>query len=859
MQMKDYLSLVSHPSRYLGCEINSVRKDLSQVDLKVCLAFPDVYEVGMSHLGLQILYHLLNACPNIAAERVYAPGLDMEGVMRENGIRLTSLESHYPVSGFGLVGFSLQYELSYTNVLAMLDLAGIPLTAVQRGEDSPLVIAGGPCCFNPEPLADFFDAMLVGDGEEALPEMCECIIRARKEKLSRQDVLQLLSQIEGVYVPGFFEAAYRGDGTLKAMIPLRPGYEGVKKRWVSSLDATPLIRAPLVPYKKIVHDRLSLEIARGCTRGCRFCQAGIIYRPVRERGLQAIERMVELCLAGSGFDELSLASLSTGDYSCIAELLTDLMRRYASEKVAVSFPSLRSETLTPHLIHEIKKVRKTGFTIAPEAGTDRLRRVINKGSSEEEILETVRNVFDAGWNGIKLYFMIGLPTEQQEDLEGIIALAGRIRALARSGGNSRSVAVSVSTFVPKPHTPFQWEGQISIEEMLRKQEFLKHAIRRLKLDFKWQDVYMSHLEGIFARGDRRLAKAVERAYRLGCRFDGWSEHLDREKWESALRGIDAGFYTGRARPPGEVFPWDHIDCGITKSYLRDEYRKAMEGLFTPDCRTGACNACGICTDDGPGVQRAFAGEGSRSAGTGREGAQSAPSGAGGGRQTAKAGGHRRLRMRFSKLGDGRFLGHLELVTLFARAVKRALIPVRFSEGFHPLPRIIFGPALPVGIESECEYVDLEITGGGDCGAMAAALDRTLPDWIRIRDAREISLKCPALSDSIESVRFAVTLEKGIEKLSRHNNWLKSKSDAFYQDATRPVAVRSKRGMTNIDLKQWVEELVPNGEDALEMAVKMSGSKTVRPAEILKAVFDLSQEELQHIRVKKIGVRFMQAP
>jgi radical SAM family uncharacterized protein len=379
--------------------------------------------------------------------------------MREKGIGLASLESRHPVRGFDVVGFSLQYELSYTTVLAMLDLSGIPLYAAQRTDDHPLVIAGGPCAFNPEPLADFFDAVLVGDGEEALPEMCACMIRAKQEGLCRQDMLERLSRIEGVYVPSFFEVTYATDGTVREITPLKPGYERVKKRRVASLDATPCIRAPLVPYMKIVHDRLSLEIARGCTRGCRFCQAGMIYRPVRERGMRTIEEIVERCLAGSGFDELSLASLSTGDHTCIAGLLTRLMRRYAAEKVAISFPSLRSETLTPHLIEEIKRVRKTGFTIAPEAGTDRLRRVINKGNTEDEILETVRNVFDAGWKGIKLYFMIGLPSERQEDLEGMIALARKIRGLANRGGKHRSVAVSVSTFVPKAHTPSSGKGK----------------------------------------------------------------------------------------------------------------------------------------------------------------------------------------------------------------------------------------------------------------------------------------------------------------------------------------------------------------------------------------------------------------
>ena len=856
--MERYLSRVSHPSRYLGGEINAVKKDLSQAELTVCLAFPDVYEVGMSHLGLQILYHLLNALPGVAAERVYAPGLDMEQVMRAKGIRLTSLESRGPLAGFDLVGFSLQYELSYTNVLAMLDLAGIPLRASQRTDGDPLVIAGGPCAFNPEPMAAFFDAVLVGDGEEALPEMCACLVRAKQAGRSRQEMLECLSQIAGVYVPGFFEAAYREDGTLAEIRPLKPGYRRVKKRWVASLDAAPGVRAPLVPYMKIVHDRLSLEIARGCTRGCRFCQAGMIYRPVRERSIHVIEEAVDCCLAGSGFDELSLASLSTGDHSRIAELLTRLMQRYAGEKVAISFPSLRSETLTPRLIEQIKKVRKTGFTIAPEAGTDRLRRIINKGNTEGEILETVRNVFDAGWNAIKLYFMIGLPGERQEDLEGIVSLAAKIRGLANRGGKRRGVAVSVSTFVPKPHTPFQWEGHISMERMQQKQDFLKQEIRRLRLDFKWQEIFMSYLEAIFARGDRRLAGVVENAYREGCRFDSWSDHLDRGRWERALRGVDARFYVERRRPFEEILPWDHIDCGIKKSYLRDEYEKSLDGAFTPDCRTAPCNGCGVCAA-GPGLQPASAAgesDGSESVhqeispgGDARTDCRQCPAG---------AGGYRKLRMRFAKLAEGRFLSHLELVTLFARAVKRAGIAVRFSEGFHPLPRIVFGPALPVGIESEWEYVDMEIRDGGAPAHIMSSLNLALPPWIRVRAAQEIPLKCSALSDSIAAVSFGICLGDSTDSLAKQAAGLQASLERFHKDATRPIGVRTKKGTVEVDLKSWVETIALRNGTALEMTVKMSGSKTIRPPEILKEVFGLSEDELHQARVKKIGVRFHRA-
>ncbi len=383
-------------------------------------------------------------------------------------------------------------------------------------------------------------------------------------------------QIEGVYIPSFFKVVYGKNGVVEAIVPLKDGYERVKKRWVTSLDATPYIRTPIVPYKKIIHDRLNLEIARGCSRGCRFCQAGMIYRPVRERSPDKLEELAEAALTSSGFGELSLSSLSTGDYSSIVLLLSTLMGRYADRKIAMSVPSLRSETLTPDLIDEIKKVRKTGFTIAPEAGTQRLRDIINKGITEDEILETVRNVFDGGWNAIKLYFMVGLPGERDEDVKGIVDLARRVFSLTRRGRRRGQVNVSVSTFVPKAHTPFQWEPQIGMEAMVDKQEFLKKEIRKLRLNFKWQDVWMSYLEGIFARGDRRLSGVIEKAFRLGCRFDGWSEHLNYDAWKEALRTVDGDFYTTRKRDRNEVFPWDHIESGVDRDFLWTEYQKGLK-------------------------------------------------------------------------------------------------------------------------------------------------------------------------------------------------------------------------------------------------------------------------------------------
>ncbi|MCK5256542.1 MAG: TIGR03960 family B12-binding radical SAM protein, partial [Deltaproteobacteria bacterium] len=546
------------------------------------------------------------------------------------------------------------------------------------------------------------------------------------------------------YIPSFFEVIYQESGMVKEIIPLKHGYERVKKRWVENLDKAPFICNPIVPYKKIVHDRLNLEIARGCTRGCRFCQAGVIYRPLRERSVEKLEELAEVSLKNSGYEEISLSSLSTGDYSQINQLLSSLMGRYESEKIAVSVPSLRSETLTPELIKEIKKVRKTGFTIAPEAGTQRLRDIINKGINEKEILETVRNVFDAGWNVIKLYFMIGLPCEREEDLEGIVDLSRRVRSIARMGGKRRNVNVSVSTFVPKSHTPFQWEPQIGLEEMKHKQDFLKGEIRRLRLNFKWQDSYMSHLEGIFARGDRKLSSVLVKACQMGCRFDGWSEHLNYNCWDEVLEGVDRDFYNTRKRSKDEVFPWDHIDCGVERDFLWSEYQRGLSAQFTPDCRMEGCQKCGVCNKEKQSISSLRTDEViSDHMGEKKEVATDK------GRyvQLPKKGNSvHRVRLQFAKLGRARFLSHLELVTLFSRAIRRAEIPIRFSEGFHPLPKVVFSPALPVGIESIAEYVDLDIDGNTDILELTRKMSHQLPNWFKVLELREIPLKFPSISD-----------------------------------------------------------------------------------------------------------------
>jgi radical SAM family uncharacterized protein len=605
-RVDEILLKVSKPVRYVGNEVNAVHKNHQDVDVSFAFAFPDVYEIGMSHLGMKILYHLLNDGDDVVCERVFAPWVDMEKMMREHKIPLFSLESVTPLTDFDIIGFTLQYEMSYTNILNMLDLAGIPLKQSERGNEHPLIIAGGPCAFNPEPLADYIDVFFMGDGEESICEIVDMVKEWKKggkrggANGDRTELLLALSAIPGAYVPSFYDVTYNEDGTIKG---LEPKFEGVPKkickRVVKDLDNVYYPRNMIVPFMQVVHDRIPLEVARGCCRGCRFCQAGIIYRPVRERSADLLQSLAESLIKNTGYEELSLTSLSTSDYSEIKQLITALMNKYAGKELAISLPSLRADSFSIDLAMQVQRVRKTGLTLAPEAGTQRLRDVINKGITEEDILQSVEAVVSAGWNLVKLYFMIGLPTETYEDIQGIIDIAKKVAQIDKR----LNVTVSVSTFVPKPHTPFQWFGQDTLEQIEEKQDYLRSNLRHRRIKLNLHDPRLSMLEAVFSRGDRRLGRVLERALELGCKFDGWSEHFSFAMWMQAFSdcGIDPGFYSARIRDVNEVLPWEHIDSGVTREFLQREREKALAGETTEDCRSGICSDCGICvfiSDDG---------------------------------------------------------------------------------------------------------------------------------------------------------------------------------------------------------------------------------------------------------------------
>lgn len=865
--IRPFLSRVEKPGRYSGGEPGSVFKDLGEVDVRIAFCFPDTYEIGMSNLGMRILCQAFNSVDGVWCERVYAPWVDMEDEMRARHIPLFTHESGDSVAEFDIVAFTLQYEMCYTNVLNMLDLAGIPLRAAARGEDFPIILAGGPCAYNAEPMAAFVDIFSIGEGEEALPELAR-LYRDMKRSgtYTKAEFLRAAARLEGFYVPSLYDVSYKEDGTIAAITPKYSDVPArVKKRIVSDLDHTIVPTCPVMPLIETVQDRVTLEVYRGCIRGCRFCQAGFISRPVREKSVDVLDRIARESVENTGYEEISLMSLSISDYTRIGALTDRLLTWTNDKKINLALPSLRADSFTKELMDKVSSVRTSTLTFAPEAGTQRLRDVINKNVTEEEILAACRIAFEAGKTQVKLYFMNGLPGETEEDLCGIPQLAAHVldeyyKTPNRNRARVPQVTLSVACFIPKPMTPFQWEGQATMEVLEEKQKVISAHVKDRKIRYNYHDARTSHIEAVLARGDRRLADALELAQKAGFRFDAWEEHFDYDAWLRVIAeaGLDAAFYANRTIPDDEILPWDMIDCGVTKEFLLRERHRAQAGKTTPACRD-ACSACGAnaltdkqyCTHCPGGVVAAR----KAAAESGAAVAESAVAESGEALPPAlpplppalplqekrvEPGFappidptktlFRPVRVRFTKRHPALFIGHLDLQRIMTHAVMRAELPLYYTEGYNPRPKLVFGSPLSVGCGAEAEALDIRVAPSMDCAEIARRLAARVPDGVEIVSVYEPTTK---LSD-VANARCALTLhtpgasEAGAEEIRR----------LF----AAPVMMmkKSKSGAKEVDITTLIRSIdarydAAAGVIVVEAVTACSGTEYLNPSYIADAI------------------------
>ena len=806
IDIEPILPLIRKASRYLGTEVNTRHKNWHECDTKVALIFPDLYEIGMSHLGLHILYHILNDIPFILADRCYAPDTDLEKILFKRNIPLWALESRMPLRAFDFLAFTLPYELCYTNIITILKLSNIPILSKERDESFPFILAGGSCSIHTEPVCEVFDAVLIGDGEEAVPKIVLTVRQWKKSKGSKEELFRELAKIEGVYIPSLYEPIYEGDRFLgvepkRSWLPNR-----IKRTIIPDLSKAPFPTKPIVPYLQIVHDRLGVEIARGCTRSCRFCQAGVEYRPVRERPARQVLELVEKGLRNSGFEDISLLSLSTGDYSCLYPLIKSLMDTYVPKKIAVSLPSIRVGTLTPQIMTQIKRVRKTGFTMAPEAGSERLRQVINKGITEDDLIFTAQMAFEMGWLAVKLYFMIGLPTETQEDIIEIAELSHRVLGVKAKRKRGRQVTISVGTFVPKPHTPFQWERQISIEESWQRLDLIKRHLKARGLKLRWHDPKQSYLEGVFSRGDRRLLSLIVKCWEKGARFDAWGDYFNLSLYRDTAKelGIDLDFYLKERMQDGTLF-WDHIDCGVRRSYLKKELKKAIDRVPTLDCRKNECQGCGVCdfkkikpvTWPSDLVEDFSKEEKDVTEDINKDTIYW-------------------YAAYFFKLYELRFLSHLEIVRTFQRAINRAHIPISYTQGFHPKPRISFGPPVPVSTEAIKEPICFGLSKKLDEKGFLNSLNKELPHGIKLIDIRATKEPKKFIKDTGIS-RYLISFSSILK--DRPFTRLKEGLSRFLEKQSFVLKVKRKGKERCIDIKEAVTALLFNKDDIKEVLLE----------------------------------------
>jgi radical SAM family uncharacterized protein/radical SAM-linked protein len=883
-----FVHLVQKPARYIGGEFGSCTKDWDSVDARVCLAFPDVYDIGMSHLGFKILYKILNDHPRTLAERAYAPWIDMEAQLRARRLPLVSCETARPLRDFDVVGFSLQFELTYTNVLAMLDLGGIALRADGRDEDAPLVLAGGPSATHPEPLAPFLDAVVIGDGEELATAVALEWASSKKAGVARAERLRRLAQLPGVYVPSLYATRVQSDtgfhvieGPLAGQAPFP-----IRRTFVDDLNRFPFPDDGPIGGPEAIFDRMSIEVARGCTEGCRFCQAGMIYRPVRERDPEEIVATIVRAIDKSGYDEASLTSLSTADYSCIAPLVKKVADALTPKRVSLGVSSLRAYGLDEAVLSDLARVRATGVTFAPEAGTQRMRDVVNKNVTEEQLLETAQRVFSRGWRSMKLYFMIGLPTEREEDVREIARVGGRARSVGKrvkgelGTGGAPKITVSVSTHVPKPHTPFQWCAMDGPELVRRKQGWLEEEARAAKVELKVHDGETSWLEGVFARGDRAIAPVLERAYRAGARFDSWEDQKRMAIWADAFRAedVDPAKYLGTI-PTTARLPWDHIDVGLEDGFLVREYRKALSDQLSLPCgkvagafvhatnlreaeaepRKLVCYDCGIACDLSAMREQRLVQLRHLGAAEPRI-ATDATHGHAHAGAVASQGEARRYRFVYQKLGAAAFLSHLDLIRALPRAFRRLGLPLYYSKGFHPKPSMMFGPALSLGVSSLCESIDVKIAADIDPHELLDALSEGAHDGLRFVGGARLASNDAAIARVVDSARYVVGIPRALRPHGERR-WLAQRAAETFDG--RPLAiVRRIEGIgkrvnvADFVRKVEVDELagealtaagLVGAMESVVVEVDIRGSGAVKIAEVVEVL--LGSADIPHRAVR----------